>query len=141
MNPRIEKILCDLAREYGGELKFVSGLPVRFYGCQDTQSPIAVINSDQPDSELIFTILHEIAHKKLHCEKPYQLPMPWLLNRPYENEVIGHHAYIARRGVRRFCGQEWQADVWALLAYSLIGCPDELKDFLARHPEKQDLMW
>jgi hypothetical protein len=140
MEPKIEKLLCDLARVHGGELKFATGLPVRFYGCQDTESPIAVINSDQPQSELIFTILHEIAHKALHCQRQYRLPIPWFLNRPYENEVVGENVYKLRRALRLHCGQEWQADIWALCAYSLIGCPDDLKNFLQRHPEKMHLL-
>jgi hypothetical protein len=141
MNPKLEKLLCDLAGENGGELKFATGLPVRFCGCQDTESPIALINSDQPQSELIFTILHEIGHNYLHCKRQYRLPIPWFLNRPYENDFLGESAYKLRRALRRFCGQEWQADIWALFAYSLIGCPDDLKDFLNRHPKKITLMF
>jgi hypothetical protein len=30
--------------------------------------------------------------------------------------------------------------MWTLCVYCVIGCPDELKDFLARHPEKVKLM-
>jgi len=54
---------------------------------------------------------------------------------------VGECAYKVRRGLRRYCGKEWQADFWAIYAYSQIGCPDDFKDFLKRHPEKTKFIW
>ena len=139
MNPKIQKLLCDLAQHAGTELIFADGLPTRFYGCQHTEAPIAVINSDLPQCEQIFTILHEIGHFVLHHKKPHSLPIPALINRPYENKHLAEATYKIKRALRVSFGQEWQADLWATCAFFEIGCPDDFHEFFKRHPRKMKL--
>src|ERR1700722_19494650 len=141
MNPEIEKLLCDRATAAGAELRFAPGQPIRVYDSQDDASPIALIDADQPRSELIYVILHAIGHNYLHFRKHYKLPIPWFLNRPYENEMLGDAVYKSRRALKLFCGKEWQTDLWALTAYYEIGCLHDLEDFLTRHPKMAGFMW
>lgn len=140
MKPEIQKKLCEVARIAGTELHFAEGMPVRFYGCQHTDSPIAVINSELPDSEQIFTILHEIGHCVLHYKKDHKLPIPSFINRPYENELLSDAAYKTKRMLRQKLNSEWQADCWALCAFLQLGAREEFQDFLRRHPEKVKLV-
>jgi hypothetical protein len=139
VNPVIQKNLCALARHAGLELKFAEGLPTRFYGCQHTEVPIAVINSDQPQCEQIFTILHEIGHFELHCKKNHKVHIPALINRPYENALLSEVTDKARRVIRRKFYQEWVVDLWAICAFFEIGCPDDFKEFFQRHPGKMKM--
>lgn len=136
MNAEIQRRLCDLARAAGTELKFIEGLPIHIYGCQHTEAPIAVINSDLPQCEQIFTILHEIGHFVLHCKTSRSLPMPLFVNRPYKNEIMAEIAYKTRRTIRRKFDKEWQADLWAFCAFFEIGCRNDFQEFLRRHPDK-----
>jgi hypothetical protein len=141
MNLRTQKLLSDLAIRYNTRLPFSPGQPIYLYKSQAPESEIAVFDPDQPQSELIFAILYAIGHEYLHRDKKYKLPIPSFVNRPYENEFAGEVAYKTRRAIRRFCGEQWQANLWALCEYYQIGCPEEFKEFLKRHPEKAYLMW
>jgi len=136
LKPEIQDKLTGIAKSVGLELEFVEGLPVRFYGCQHVEVPLAVINSDQPQCEQIFTILHEIAHYELHCKRAFTIKTPFFLNVAYENQKAAEIAYTTKRMLRQKFGREWQADGWALTAYSLLGFPKDLADFLERHPRK-----
>ena len=136
MNPEIQKNLCNRARHAGLELNFVEGMPIRFYGCQHTEAPIAVINSDQPQCEQIFTILHEIGHFELHYKKNFKIHIPAVLNRPYENELLSEVTHKTKRVIQQKLYQEWLVDLWAICAFFEIGCPDDFKEFFRRHPEK-----
>jgi len=109
---------------------------VLFCGCQHTDVPVTVIHLNQPQSELIFTILHEIGHWVLHSKYACPLQMPWYVNRPYENETVADIAYKAKRALRQKYGKEWQADLWALIAFQMVGTKDDIKAFLIQHPEK-----
>lgn len=140
MNLKIQKKLCAIARYAGTELNFTEGMPIRFYGCQHTNAPIAVINSDRPQCEQIFTALHEIGHFIHHYQKDHKLPIPSLINRPYENEFLSAVTYRAKRIMWQKFNSEWQADLWALCAFCALGCPQDLQEFLRRHPEKLKLM-
>jgi hypothetical protein len=140
MNPKIQQLLCRIACESGAELKFDTGLPIRLYDSQDSEHPVGVIYSDLPPSELISRVLREVRLYHLNSRPQKPFPMPFFVNRPYENEFAGDVAYKTRRALKRFCGKEWQADLWAFCAYYELGCPNEFKAFLADHPEKAKLM-
>lgn len=139
MNAEILKKMVTLAEEVGLKSETAKGMLVLFCDGQHSEAPVAVIPLDQPQHEAIFAILHEIGDFKLHSKSPRPLRMPWFINRPYENEFLGEVAYKTRRVVRQKVGHKLQADLWALCAYCLIGCPDDLKAFLKQHPEKRPL--
>jgi hypothetical protein len=137
MNPATQKLLSGIAQCAGLTLEFPDGAPVRISGFQDGDTPFFLISADQPDSELIFAILQKIALVPVQS-KP--LPFPWLFNRPYANEFAGEVVYRTRRTVRHSLNLEWRTGLWALCAYTQMGCTNELRDFLQRHPEKTKLM-
>jgi hypothetical protein len=140
LNPEIQKKLCEIARQAGTELHFAEGMPISFHGCQHTEAPIAVINSELPDSEQIYTILHEIGHAMLHYKKDYKLPIPWFINRPYENEFLSDASYKTKRILKQKMNAEWQADCMALCYFCQLGARQEFQEFLQSHPEKTKLM-
>jgi hypothetical protein len=137
MNTDTQKLLSGIAKCAGLTIEFPDGAPVRISGFQDDYSPSVLITIDQPDSELIFAILQKIGLVPVQS-KP--LHFPWLFNRPYKSEFAGEVAYRTRRTVRHNLNLEWRTGLWALCAYTQIGCPNELRDFLKRHPEKMKLM-
>ena len=141
MNPRTQELLCRIANESNGELKFDPGLPIRLADSQDSGHTVAFFDVNLPDSELIYRILHAVRLHHVNLRPPKPLPMPFFVNRPYETEFAGEVAYKTRRALRRFCSKEWQADLWACCAYYELGCPQEFKAFLAEHPEKAKFMW
>jgi len=133
MNANIKKLLTDLAEQAGLTLEFPNGEPVRISGFQDGDSPCFLINTDQPDSELIFNILEKIG---LVPVQKTPITPPWFVNRPYENERIGEVAYKSRRAIRQKLNTEWRAGLWAMCAFVNLGCLVELDDYLDRHPKK-----
>jgi hypothetical protein len=139
MNAEIQKKLVSLAEEDGLKIETANDKLVLFSANQHSEAPVAVIDLNQPQHDVIFTLLHEIGYFKLHFKNPRPLRMPWFINRPYENELLGETAYKTRRALRLKVSKERQADLWALCAYRLIGCPDDLKTFLKQHPEKLPL--
>ena len=134
MNLKTQEILSAIAKKFGLTITFSDGAPIRILGFSDGQPRL--INSDQPESELVFAVLHTIA-----LEVRLPLPLPWFLNRPYENDRIGETAYITRRIVRQKLNDEWRADLWALRAYALLGRYDLLSDFLTHHPDKLTILF
>ncbi len=118
LKPEIQDKLTGIAKSVGLELEFVEGLPVRFYGCQHVEVPLAVINSDQPQCEQIFTILHEIAHYELHCKRTFTIKTRFS-QCCIPSQLLAEIAYRAKRVCGQF-GREWQADGWALTAYFLL---------------------
>lgn len=137
MNANVQKLLSGLAKQVGLTLEFPTGEPVRISGFQEGDPPFFLISPDQPDSELIFAILQKIG---LVPVRSTPLRFPSFVNRPYENERAGEIAYRTRRTVRQQFNTEQRANLWALCAYFQIGCPNELLEFLERHPEKFILM-
>ncbi len=140
MNPNTRKCFSDLAQFGGLTIEFPDGAPVRISGFRDGDSPVVLIRTDQPDSELIFAILQNIGFAFVPSETFWPRYFPWYVNRPYQYEFAGEIAYRTRRALRRKCNREWRAGLWALCAYALIGCPSEFRDYLKRHPEKLKLM-
>jgi hypothetical protein len=141
MNAEIQKKLVALADEAGMNVESAQNMPPSFCGCQHTQAPIAIIDPNQPQHEQIFTFLHELGHFVLHYKHSHPVRMPWYLNRPYKNEILGEAAYATRRALRLKLGKEWQADLWAMCLFCQLGCPDDLKAFLKQHPEKRPLFY
>jgi hypothetical protein len=139
MNAEIQKKLVALAAEDGLETETAKDTLLLSRASQHSEAPLAVIHLDQPQHEVIFAFLHALGHFVLRYKNPRPISMPWFVNRPYENETVGEIAYKTRRTLRLKLGKEWQADFWALCAYRLIGCPDDLKAFLKQHPEKRPL--
>jgi len=133
MNYKIQTLLSGIAKGVGLNLEFSDGASVRISGFQDDETPFILISADQPDSELIFAILQKIGLVPARGQVGY---VPWFANLPYENEVVGEIAYKTRRTARQKFNSKWHADLWALCAYPLIGCPKEFFEFLKRHPEK-----
>jgi hypothetical protein len=140
MNAKIQTFLSGLAKCAGLTIEFPDGAPVRISGFQDGDSPFTLISADQPDSELIFAILQKIGLIPIQSDNFWPRHFPWFLNRPYENESVGTGAYKIRRTMRQKLNSEWRAGLWALCAYPQIGCPNEFRDYLKRHPEKMILM-
>lgn len=136
MNPEILKRLMALSEHLGMKVEMAKDMPKLFCGCQHPDAPVAVINLDQPQPEVIFTFLHELGHFVLHYKNPRPQNTHWLVNRPYENELMADIAYKTRRTLRQKFTKEWMADLWALSAFAVIGLPDDLKTFLKAHPEK-----
>jgi len=139
MNAEILKKMVALAAEVGVTIATPKDTLLLFCGCQHSELPVAIIDLNQPQHEVIFTFLREISHFTPQFKNPRPLRMPWFINRPFENEILGEAAYKTRRALRQKLGKEWQADLWALCAYCQIGCPDDLKLFLKQHPEKRPI--
>ena len=129
MNPRTQELLTGIAKGGGFTIEFPDGAPIRISGFQDEQP--RDVKPDQPDSDLVFAVLHTIA-----LEVRLPLPMPLFLNRPYENERVGEIAYVSRRIMRQKLNDQWRADIWTMSAYINTGRLDLLSDFLRRHPER-----
>ena len=129
MNPQTQELLTGIAKAAGITIEFSDAAPIRIYGVPDAQP--RYVNLDQAESDIVFAVLHAIA---LEIRLP--LPMPFFLNRPYENERVGEIAYVTRRIMRQKLDFEWRADVWALCAYVQIGRLELLANFLRRHPDK-----
>jgi hypothetical protein len=138
MNAKIQNLLSDIAKCVRLSLEFPDGAPIRISGYQDADAPFFLISVDQPDSELIFAILQKIGRVpvQVQIENFWSRNLPWFINRPYENEAAGEVAFKARRLLRQQLNREWRAGLWALCAYVQLGCPNEFRDFLQRHPEK-----
>jgi len=136
MNAELLKKMVAWAGQFGLKLEITNDHLVLSPDGQDSQPPAAVISLDQPQHEVIFRFLFEIGYFELHVRHPYQLRMPWFINRPFENETLGDATYKTRRLLRLKFGHKWQAALWALFAYPKIGCPHDLKDFIQQHPEK-----
>jgi len=128
-----------LAAEVGVTIETPKDTLLLFCGCQHSEPPVAVIPLDQPQHDVIFTFLREISHFTPQFKNPRPLRMPWFINRPYENEILGEATYKTRRVLRRKCGEAWHADLWAMTAFPLVGTKDDLKAFLEHHPEKRIL--
>jgi hypothetical protein len=143
VNQRVATTLRGLAEHHRVKLEYVGGLPGSVFGFADPQSRTIVISLNQPDCDVVFTTLHELAHFVLHIDQPYRLSIPrwlsWSFYRPHKSEYLGEIACKTKRLLRRKCGRELQADLWALIAYPQVATPDDVKAFLRQHPEK--LKW
>ena len=129
MNPKTQELLKAIAMGSGFTIEFPDGAPIRLSGFPNGQ--VKYVNPDQPESDLVFAVLHTIG-----SELDLPLPMPWFLNRPYENERVGDAAYKIKRAQQIKRNKKWRADIWALLAYSKTIRYDLLSAFLIRHPDK-----
>jgi hypothetical protein len=138
MDQRVEKILQDLAKQKGVSLNFVEGLPAKVPGFaqRDHDCRAIAIDANLPQHELIFTTLHEIAHFVLHLDKPYEPKFPCWIDRPYKSKFLAEVFYKTKRTLRRRFGWEWQADLWAFMAFPMVGTRDDLEAFFKDHPEK-----
>jgi len=125
-----------LAAEIGLKTEANKDMLVLLRDGQPSEPPVATVHLDHPQHEVIFGILYEIGYFNLRFRNPRPLRLPWFIDRPYENEILGEATYKTRRALRRICGEAWRADLWALCAYCAIGCPDDFKAFLNQHPEK-----
>ena len=137
MNAKTKTILTDLAKKAGLSLEITDGEPIRLSGFEHGDATFFLFDLKEPDSELIFNILQKIGMVPVR-EK--ELKMPWIINRPYENERLGEAAYKTRRTIRHSLNSEWRSGLWAMCVYIQLGCPNEFKEFLNRHPEKMKLM-
>ena len=140
MNANVQKLLSGIARSIGLTLEFPDGQPVRIFGFQDAATPFFLISTDQPDSELIFAMLQKIGLVPAQGASFWTGRYPWYIYRSYENETAGEIVYKSRRSLKQLLNREWRAGLWALFAYVQLGCPNEFRDFLQRHPEKLKLM-
>jgi hypothetical protein len=141
MNKRTAKILRGLAEHIRVKIKYIGGMPDGFFGFADPRSRIIAINANKPHDEHVFTILHELAHFLLHFDQPYRLLAPRWVDRPYKSTFMVENTYKLKRMLRRRFGREWQADLWALMAFPMVGTPDELGTFFSRHPRKMPLFF
>jgi hypothetical protein len=137
----VQNKLVALAKECGLQTETTNDMLVLFREGQPSEPPLAEIHLDHPQHEAIFSVLHEIGQFYIRFRNPRPLPMPWFVNRSYENEILGEAAYKVKRGIRQKCSEKWQADLWAMCAYCQIGCPDDLNTFLKQHPEKASLFY
>ena|ERR1035438_2309122 len=129
MNPKTQELLKGIAKGGGFTIEFPDGAPIRISRFPDGQPQY--VNPDQPESDLVFAVLHTIA-----LEVHLPLPMPSFLNRPYENERVGEIAYVSQRIMRQKLNNQWRAGVWTMCAYIQTGRLDLLINFLWRHPEE-----
>jgi hypothetical protein len=140
MNAELKTFLSGMAKCADLTIEFPDGAPIRISGYHDGDSPFFLINTDQPDSELIFTILQKIGLVPVHSDNYWSNHLPSYLNHPYENEFAGEVVYKTRRAVRQKLNTKWRAGLWALCAYVQIPCAAQFVQFLKRHPEKMILM-
>ncbi|MCX6896219.1 MAG: hypothetical protein NTZ16_12120 [Verrucomicrobia bacterium] len=134
MNIRTQTVLSGIAGKSGLAIHYSD--VVRISGFQDAPDSIE-IGMEQPDSEIIHAILQAIGRAQV-TGMPFKYP--WYVNRPYENQTAGDIVYKTRRMLRIKCDRKWRADLWALCAFPMLGCRNEFKDFLERHPKKLILM-
>jgi hypothetical protein len=114
--------------------------PAKPFPYQDGAPPFLLINSDQPDSELIFAILQKILLVQVQNDDFWPQHFPWFINRPYENKFAGEVAYQTRRTMRMMFNREQKAELRALWVYARIPCIAQFVQFLKRHPEKRKMM-
>lgn len=137
MTGQLQTLLSDTGRIFDLKIEFPESMPVRISGFKHGQSRSVLISSEMPDSELIFAILQKIG---LVAAQKQAFPMPWYLNRSYENELAGEIAYKTRRTVRHAFNSDWRARTWALLMYVHLPCAAEFIKFLRGHPEERKLV-
>ena len=136
MNKRSATILRSLAEHIRVKIKYIGGMPDGFFGFADPRSRTIVINANKPHDEHVFTILHELAHFVLHFDQPYRLFAPRWVERSYKSTFMVENTYKLKRTLRRRFGREWQADLWALSAFPIVGTRNDLEAFFDRHPDK-----
>jgi len=140
MNGELKTFFSGLAKCAGLTIEFSDGAPIRISGYQDGDSPFILISVDQPDCDLIFTILQKIGLVPAQSNNFWSGHFPWFLNRAYENEIAGEIAYKSRWAMLQIFNKERRADLCALIIYSQIPCTVQFTQFLKRHPEKMKLM-
>ena len=141
MNPQFKNWLSEFAECTGATVEFPDAMPVLVTGREDGQPCSLTVTLDQPESDLIFNILCAIGHFAFLNGNPRPWPLPWWLNRPYENETLGDLAYKAKRALRWNLNPKWQTELWAMGVYCQLPLPQQLASFFKRHPEKKKLLW
>lgn len=143
MTPRTEQMLKDSAAYLDLHIEYVAELPDNVCGfLEPGPDPRYVfINARKPHSDQAFTIAHELAHYVLHFDRPPRNIQPWYLNIQWKSERMSKFSQKINRSVRRGCGREFQADLWAFLLLWRIGAADDLIAIAEIYPKKRPLFW
>lgn len=136
MKTQNQTVLVGLAKCAGLTIEFPENAPIRVSGFPNEDS-CTLIDAGQAESELLFAVLQKIG---IVAAGNREIPLPWFINRPYENQFAGEVTYVTRRTLRRILSPEKRADLWALCTYCECGWLCEFHDFLKRHPERLKMM-
>ena len=144
MKHRIKNTLRALSKHLGLKVKFVHYLGDETHGVLLPREKRILINAHKPREEHFFTVLHEIGHYVMHFQRPPSKFHPRVFEIRWTIDWLECFCSMVRRYYRfnfnKASGKEWQADLWAMLAFihitRCIGCYAELVAFVRRHPEK-----
>jgi len=144
MKRKTKNTLRGLAKFLGLKIKFVNYLDDQIQGKLLPREGRILINARKPRNEHFFTVLHEIGHFVVHFKNQPRKHHPSIFDIHWKAEWLERLSSKVRRWYRfvfnKEGGKEWEADVWAMCAFVYIarqlGCRDEVKKFLKRHPEK-----
>jgi len=144
MKLRTKNILREMAKHFGLKVKFVSYFGDAVHGKLLPREKRILINAHKPRYEHIFTLFHEIGHFFIHFKNPRRKHYPGFLEIQWNIQWLDDLASKVRRYLRRLfnkeTGQEWEADLWAMILFLLVskftGNTDDLRTFLNHHPEK-----
>lgn len=148
MKRTTKNVLRAMASHLGLKVVFVHYFNSDVHGKLLVNERRILINAHKPRYEHVFTMLHEIAHFVLHIQKRAQYRFHrWLLRRNWKNDYLANFASKVRRYIRyvfnRQLGKEWEADLWAMIAFILlakmVGSQNDLLTFVNSHPEKTGL--
>jgi hypothetical protein len=144
MKSTTKNALRIMTKHLGLKVKFVDYFPDNVHGKLLPREKRILINAHKPRYEHVFTVLHEIGHFMVHFKNSYQRRLPWYLNRHWQFDFVAEIVSKTRRLFRflfaRGKTKEWEADLWAFIAFFLVakcvGSTSELRDFIEHHPEK-----
>jgi hypothetical protein len=144
MKLRKKNVLREMAGHLRLKISFVSYFDGETYGKLLPREGRILINANMPRQEHVFTMLHEIGHFLLHFKNPHRKHHPRVLDVAGKIEWLAKFCKSIRRQLRfhfsKPVGKEWEADLWALCAFTYLarhyGFREELTTFLNRHPEK-----
>jgi hypothetical protein len=147
MKYRIKNTLRGLAKHFGLKVKFVCYLKDDVHGKLLPREKRILINAHKPRHEHVFTLLHEIGHFLMHFKSLPRKHHPRFFDIHWKTEWLANLCSKVRRYFRyifsKESGKEWEADLWAMCAFVYLakhlGCRDELRAFVNRHPEKANL--
>lgn len=144
MKHKTKNMLRAMTKQVGLKAKIVNYLGDDVHGVLLPREKRILINANKPRNEHIYTLLHEIGHFLIHFKNLPTKHHPRFLDIHWETAWLARLCSKVRRYLRfifnKQSGKEWEADLWAMCAFiyfaKRIGCRDELRVFLGRHPEK-----
>jgi hypothetical protein len=147
MKHQIKNALRGMSKHLGIKVKFVDYFGDDVHGKLLPREKRILINARKPRNEHIYTLLHEIGHFLIHFKSLPRKHHPRFFDINWKMEWLANLCSKIRRYFRfvfnKASGKEWEADLWAMCAFiyfaKRIGCRDELRVFLDRHPEKSKI--